>query len=588
MLLISAAVNLKSKCNGSIDPCKPACEHHDGAETELAGNLNCIIKSSSKFESRKVISLDDGLAACGISGEAGTFEKGQNVCSENRGEASKHPSLELDECDYASSESAEIIGRNNLLDLHRDNSSALHRRKTRKVRLLTELLCENGDGDTNNVRTDDSLSNAIPDASAVGDKLHVTVGQVAVSGNVRRSFSQHRKRKLDQDEDWRPMETGSPIKASKEAKILKRDLESTDAIEKAFARMHLQTSLKNSCTKRRIDGSPSMGKKKNKKSLILNESSSLALIQENVPNGIGNKTGDASTSNAADGVMIKPMHNEVIGREADVFPLSTQDRKSLFKKKSKMPQVDDPHASLIPWNHGMLKEDLISRKDVDFLQSEPLRLPFHSVQDTSSEKGLNLSLNSYLTKQKYDMRHNLPPQVEERRMSLITQQEGTAENLVNRNAAETKSIGNFNFASKSIPDMHYGKGVYSGLSSKRTINRMPFLNEKQNCTSQFDIGNCSHMQQKVTVFICLLQLLQYHGFICFHDLYMEKDKHFLPDIHHCLLFAGLVAYSEFCCIRHQYYDSWLELWIPNTWLFISFRSRNIFVASVLIFYLLHI
>lgn len=173
-------------------------------------------------------------------------------------------------------------------------------------------------------------------------------------------------------------------------------------------------------------------------------------------------------------------------------------------------------------------------------------------------------------------------------MSLITQQEGTAENLVNRNAAETKSIGNFNFASKSIPDMHYGKGVYSGLSSKRTINRMPFLSEKQNCTSQFDIGNCSHMQQKVTVFICLLQLLQYHGFICFHDLYMEKDKHFLPDIHHCLLFAGLVAYSEFCCIRHQYYDSWLELWIPNTWLFISFRSRNIFVASVLIFYLLHI
>ncbi|KAF2304461.1 hypothetical protein GH714_031691 [Hevea brasiliensis] len=485
-------VNLKSKCNGSTDLFKPACGHHEVADAELTGSLNCMVKSSSKIhETGKIISLDDqhnGLTACGKSEEAGNIDK---ACSADKGQASGHPSLKLDECDYASSESAEIMVGNNLQDLHHDNSSGLHRRKTRKVRLLTELLCENGDGDTDNVRTDDSLSTVIPDTLTVGDKLRAPLSQVAISGNVRRGLGQHRKRKLDQDEDWRPLETSSPIKACKEARILKRDLESTDAIEKAFARMHLQTSMKNGCTKRRIDGSPSIGKKKSKKSLISNESSSLAIIQEKVPNGIGNKTGDISNGNAADGVLLKSMHNEVTDREADFFPLSTQrnDRKSSFKKKSKMPQVDDPQASLIPWNHGMLKEDLISRKDAEFLQTEPLRLPYHSAQVTASEKGLN-----HMTKQKYDMRHNL--QVEDRRMSLITQQEGTAEDQVNRNAAETTYVGNFSFASKPILDIPCGKGEYIGMSSKRTTGRMPFHNEKQNYTSQFDIGNCSHLQQK--------------------------------------------------------------------------------------------
>ncbi|XP_058001785.1 protein EMBRYONIC FLOWER 1 isoform X2 [Hevea brasiliensis] len=478
---IPAIVNLKSRCNGSIDLCKPACGRHEVADAELAGNLNCTVTSSFKIhEMGKVISAADQhnkLTASGISGEAGNIEK---ACNADKRQASGYPSLELDECNYASSESAETVVGNNFQDLHDHNSSGLHRRKTRKVRLLTDLLRENGDGDTDNARTDDSLSNVIPDASAVGDKLNVPLDQVAISGNVRRGLGQPRKRKLDQDEDWRPLETGSPSKVCKEVRTLKRDVEFTDAIAKAFSRMHLQTSMKNNFTKRGIDGSPSIGKKKNKKSLIFNERSSLAFLQEKVPNEIANKTGDVSNSVVSDGVLLKLMHNEVTGREAEFLPLSPQrmDRKSSFKKKNKMPQVDNLQASLIPWNHDMLKEYPINRKDVEFLQTEPVRLPFYSVPDASSEKGLNLSLNSYLTTQKYDMQHNL--QVEGRRMSLITQQEGTAEDQVNKNAAETKHVGNFSFVSKLIPDVPFGKRVFDDLSSKRTTNRIP--------TSQFDIN----------------------------------------------------------------------------------------------------
>ncbi|KAF2286966.1 hypothetical protein GH714_036379 [Hevea brasiliensis] len=387
-----------------------ACGRHEVADAELAGNLNCTVTSSFKIhEMGKVISAADQhneLTASGISGEAGNIEK---ACNADKRQASGYPSLELDECNYASSESAETVVGNNFQDLHHDNSSGLHRRKTRKVRLLTDLLRENGDGDTDNARTDDSLSNVIPDASAVGDKLNVPLDQVAISGNVRRGLGQPRKRKLDQDEDRRPLETGSPSKVCKEVRTLKRDVEFTDAIAKAFSRMHLQTNMKNNFTKRGIDGSPSIGKKKNKKSLIFNERSSLAFLQEKVPNEIANKTGDVSNSVVSDGVLLKLMHNEVTGREAEFLPLSPQrmDRKSSFKKKNKMPEVDNLQASLIPWNHDMLKEYPINRKDVEFLQTEP---------------------------------HNL--QVEGRRMSLITQQEGTAEdqNFVNT-SGNMKTIG---------------------------------------------------------------------------------------------------------------------------------------------------
>ncbi|KDP34195.1 hypothetical protein JCGZ_07766 [Jatropha curcas] len=497
--------NLKSICNQSIDLCKPGCGHNEVADAELSGNINCIVKNAAKnHDTGKVISVADQrkeLTACGMSRDAGSIEE---ACSADKSEESGHPSPELDECDYASSESAEIMVRNNPQDLHCDNLSGLHRRKTRKVRLLTELLSEKGDGDIDNIRTEGSPSNCIPEVSAAGNKLPVSQGQEHILGNLRRGLGQHRKRKLDQDEDWRPLETSSPIKACKEARIIKRDVESTDAIAKAFARMHLQNNMKKQCLKRRIDRSPSTGKRKNKKSLIFYESSSLVSIQENLPNEIGNKAGDVSNCNAADGVLLKDTHDTVTGGEVDFFALSAQkmDKKPSFKKRSKMPQVDDQQVSLITQNHGMLREDLITRK---FLHTGPVMVPFHSAhQDTPNEKGPNLSLNSFLTTPRYDTQNN--PQVEDRQISILTLQEGKEQ--VNRKATETKHVENFIFASKSLPDMPFGKeayidlsgrsgkGAYIDLKGRRTASRMPFLNEGQNYTSQVEIGSCSHMQQK--------------------------------------------------------------------------------------------
>lgn len=488
MLLISSTVDFRAKCNGSIDQCKPVCGHHEVADAEKI------------YETGKELPVDDHhkeLMACGTSGEAANVDE---ELATDKDHASGHPSLGLDECDYPSSESAEIMVGNNSQDLHHENSSSLHRKKTRKVRLLTELLCENGDGDNDNIRTEDSMSNAIPDASAGVHNLPVAQGQVTIQRKVRRVLSQTSKRKLPQDEDWRALETNSPNNLCKEDRILKTDVQNnaiagSESEEDALGRMGLQTGVKNNWTKCKVDRSPITVKKKNKKTLIFEEGLSLAPSKENLPNEIGEKIGDVSKGNAGDGVLVE---NTFSGREMDLFPLPAQrmERKPSFgKKKNKMSQVDDSQVSLTPWNHGILKEGPMTRKDVEIIHARPMLGPFYSAEETSLEKGLNLSLSSCMTSQRYDMKY--VPQVEARQNSLLTWQDGTSEDQVMRKAAEAKYIGNFGFTSKSAPDATFGRKIDNDLSSKQPTYKMPFFNEKPNYTSQVESGGCSVMRHKV-------------------------------------------------------------------------------------------
>ena len=97
-----------------------------------------------------------------------------------------HPPLELDDSDQASSESDDILIKNSFNRQH-DNSSGWRRRKSRKVRLLTDLLGANGNNST---------SNAMIDASTSIYSLSIPQGEVAVRGNARSFRGQNRKRKM--------------------------------------------------------------------------------------------------------------------------------------------------------------------------------------------------------------------------------------------------------------------------------------------------------------------------------------------------------------------------------------------------------
>ncbi|KAJ6435052.1 hypothetical protein OIU84_000313 [Salix udensis] len=495
-------VAFKSK---GIDLCESGCEHHEVADAEFSKNLICMVNSATGLcEAGKETSTDDQhkeLIACGMSGKVGNIDDGA-LSTANKNPVCRS-SLELDEYDDPSSESAEIMAGHNSQDVLHENSSSLHRRKTRKVRLLTELLCENGDRDTDN-RTQHSLPLAFPDASAGVDKISVLQGEVAIQGKVRRGLAHNRKRKLPQDEDSRSLEMRPPNKVCKEVRILKRDGESaeptvaSESEEDASVRMGLQAGMKIQWAKNKVDRSPIVSKKKNRKGPSFDECFSPDLSRENVPHEIEEKNGDNSRPSAADGVLAKSAHNAFIGREMDLFPFPDprmEKNISDYKKKGKMPQFDDYQVSPTPWNHDILREGPEIRKDVGALNTGPVVFPFHSEQETSLEKkGLDLSLNSYKTAQSYDGKHI--PQVENRQSGLFTWQERTSQIQAMRKAAEFEHVGNISFTSKIAQDAPFVKGLHSDPNTKRPDFEIPFRREKQKYTSQVEIGGASLMQKK--------------------------------------------------------------------------------------------
>ncbi|XP_023914131.1 protein EMBRYONIC FLOWER 1 [Quercus suber] len=485
------AVAPKSKCNGSIEFYEPGCGSHVVADIELADrNLKCIVNDSAEHcqtgtQTSPVDQHIELTKACQIVGFGSMVDEAPNAVKSH---TTGNPSLELDECDYEASENADIMVGDDLPDHHLDKSSGLLRRKIPKVRLLTELLGKNSDAKSDHIETDNPPSNGIPNASGGLDTLSVPQGHVAIQGNVKRAVIQNRKRKLAQDEEWRPPEITSSNNLNKKAQTWKGDAETTDAIvgnesEDAFAEIGLKT-----------DRNPTVGKKKNKKMQDVGADLSLALPQANVQKGIQDKIGNTSKSNAVDTVSFRLAHDAFAGREMDTFPfaLRTEKKPKMCKKKNKNPQVDGGEAALFPLTDSMLRNNPFTRKNIDIMQTGSIT-PFQSVQDSSTEKGLHLSLNSFLDVPRYDT--ELIRRVEGGQPILSPWQEGTPRvDQVLRKHMEINSLGESSVPSKSPTDAFSGKGVNCEVKSKITTFRIPYLNE-HNCTYGVEAGGCSQIQQ---------------------------------------------------------------------------------------------
>uniref|UniRef100_A0A2P2KCH8 Protein EMBRYONIC FLOWER 1-like n=1 Tax=Rhizophora mucronata TaxID=61149 RepID=A0A2P2KCH8_RHIMU len=504
-------VAFQSKCNGCTNLYKPDGQHLEVAGSEFPKNLNGMVKGTNAIShTRKETSLKDQnkeLIPCGRSQEASNAEE---VLSADKGCIDRFTSLESKDCNASSSESAEIVIGNDLQDLQDDDSSGLHRRKARKVRLLTELLFKHGDRVTDNVRTEDYASNTIPaascgslDASTGVIKPPVTQHQLANQGTARKSLSLNRKRKLPQDEEWRPPETSSPNKFPKEVRDLKGDSENTNAVVQsesealASARISLQTDLKHQWSEHKIDKISTGSKKRNKKTMISDQSLSLKPLDKNMPSAIGDKNRDDSVDKGTDAVLMKPMDNSFTGQVMDLFPLPVQRMEGNLgssKKKNKMPQVDDQQASAVRWNQDIFTEGPMMRKDVEIKLSAPIGISFNAVGETLHEKGLNLSLNSYMGIDRCDK--NYIPRVEDNQTSLSVWQNNTFGDQVMMTAAETKYVGDLSFTSNSPEDAPFRNGAGRNLSIKRPAYVVPIINQKHNHTSQVEVGGNSLMQQK--------------------------------------------------------------------------------------------
>ncbi|TXG62026.1 hypothetical protein EZV62_013389 [Acer yangbiense] len=492
----------------SVEFCKPGCGSNGTADFELAKeNDKCVVENSVGIcQTRKQPSAEEQhselMIACGTSrvtgivGEVGTRDRSQGwILSHDavKSHTSELPSPGLDEHDNESSESAEMLTGNDLQDHQHDNSNGSHRRKTRKVRLLTELLAENGDASTRLTRTENFPSNSVPEASAGVDGLSAPQGMVSVKGNA--GLDQKMKRKFPHDEEWASLETSSPNNMYKKDGTCNEGAEITGAFASSDSEEDCEISLtigqRSHLNKFKFDTVPTTGKKINKNTFVVDECLSLTSSQENVPKDIQSKAGDANKASAADTFLLKSGQTAFTGRGVYSFPMPPQQMEkssSVCKKKIKIDQFDDGRASLNPWSSCVLRESPVTRKDVEILQMQSLPAPFLSVQNASTEKGLHHSLGSCLPTHGYDGKYISPHEDQ----LLIWRGSTSKENQFLGRDIQTNYVGDSIFPSKCEPNAYLHNGAHCDIGSNNAY-RMPFLNQKLKSTLQ--AGNSSWMQQ---------------------------------------------------------------------------------------------
>lgn len=388
---------------------------------------------------------------------------------------------ELDESNATASERTEISAENDMQDHHTDKSGSLHRRKARKVRLLTELLNENENIKTNHVDTEESPSHGTSEKSEGLKELSIPQCPVAAKKNIRCS-GQNLKSKLPLHEDCLAAETSSSYNVDNKIQALKGDVETADLFpanesENALIGTGLRTK-KSFLNKARNDVKSIHGKKKNKK-IQLDACSPL-----NIPPGSGDNMSDISLK-----------HNEFSGSAMDPFLLfgsRIEPISSVSKRKSKMPLIDDRRG--LTWSNSMPKRDSVS-KEVEIRNNEPV-VSCPSVPDESSG-GLHLSLTSYLATARNDKKSIF--ETEDGSCSLLSWQGSTSTASVARNKdAKSKKHKDSNVPF-NYSDTFSGQGGHCGVNSKKTTGRMHFPNGKQNSNSQVDDGSWSQLQAMVLV-----------------------------------------------------------------------------------------
>ncbi|XP_022134833.1 protein EMBRYONIC FLOWER 1-like isoform X2 [Momordica charantia] len=456
----------------SVENCKLLCGN-EVAEVELGlRNLKVIDENTEVFEEEKQTSAHNEETEINFS-PSGVKVINQ-PCNGESDPTNAYPA-ELDEGNATAFEHTEISVENDKQDHQTDKAGSLHRRKARKVRLLTELLNENESIKTNHIETEESPSHGTPEKSEGLKELSVPQSPVAAKRNIRCS-GQNLKSKLPVDEDCLAAEASSSYYMDSKIHALKGGVETTDAFhanesELIGTGLRTKKSLLNKC---RNDVTSTHGKKKNKK-IQLDSCSPL-----NIPPGSGDNMSEISLK-----------HNEFSGSAMDPFLLfgsRIEPISSLSKRKSKMPVIDDGRG--FTSNHGMPRRDSVS-KEVEVRKNEPVPVPCQSVPDESS-RGLHLSLTSYLTTIRNDEKSIF--ETEDSSRCLFSWQGSTSTTSIVRNKdgkAKKHKDPNVSF---NYSDNFSGQGAHYGVNSKMTTCRMPFPNGKQNSKSQVEDDSWSQLQ----------------------------------------------------------------------------------------------
>ncbi|XP_061354707.1 protein EMBRYONIC FLOWER 1 [Gastrolobium bilobum] len=437
---------------------------------ELASNLKCMDESSAEICKGGTPFADNQcqkelIRASTILGEGTKVMETDNIYDQITG----NPPLESAACNHAvPAGSMDNMVENDFDDHHLEKSTGLSRRRPRKVRLMSDLLSENGELKTEQITIPESSSHGTSNASAASQAHLIFPGKVDIQGDsTLTNGGQSRKRKFLLDEVRRPANMLFQ-RVETEVHDLEGDAKTTDTVfatrsnsKDILAGTGLQDVAKVHCSKPETETSHIMGKKKNKKIKVVDN----YLIPEPQQ---GQQIENKDTMDTADKAYASESLSSRLTpstlKGMDTFPfhaLRIENESNLSKEKGKMLQTDGELVSLSCQKNDRLVEDSFAYSGEKIRSSMHVAAPIPSAQELLSEKGpeegLHLSLNSYLAVHDYNKK--CIHKIENRLPFSFPLQEGTSKvPQLNRRGNETNVFRGPSIPSKHTTNAISGKG----------------------------------------------------------------------------------------------------------------------------------
>ncbi|XP_068480919.1 protein EMBRYONIC FLOWER 1 isoform X2 [Phaseolus vulgaris] len=467
---------------------KKACEGNEVSFPGLSSNLKCMEKSSSEMCNGGIPaanqSQNDLIKACTV------FRKGATIMEEvnNTNDHPTGPPIELVACnDTAPAGSIDNTIENDFQDHHSEKSTGLSRRRPRKVRLMSDLLSDNGDLKTEQNLIKESVSLGTSHASAASQAQSILLGKVDIQeGLTLTSTGPSRKRKFPLDEVRRPTSMGFQ-RIENEVQNSQGVIKTTATLLDARSNfkyvpkgLGLQDVTKGHWNKTESERSRIISKKKNKRiqgvdNRLISEQP-VGQHRENVETMDTTENAYASKTNSS---RLVPL--AFTGKTTDKFPthsLRIENEFNLSKAKGKMLQTD-PELDSFSWQkNNMLVQDSCAYSGEKVRSTMPLTVPIPSAQEVLNRKGLkeglHLSLNNYLVDANVYNKKCIH-QIESRLPFSMPFQDGTSKvPQLKWKDSDTDVFGGQSIPSKNPTNALSGKAVHceetnSARSAQKTI-----------------------------------------------------------------------------------------------------------------------
>ncbi|XP_038885412.1 protein EMBRYONIC FLOWER 1-like isoform X2 [Benincasa hispida] len=468
-----------------ISQSEPGCASHGVTEIEpVSGKL--IPKATEESPA----ALQDGKQthADRLNGQLTLVSENDSTVDVPRGhytvtfQENGDASMESNQSTDSLSESAETVGNSP----HHCHLGKLHRRRTPKVRLLTDLLGDNGNMIAKHVES--SPSDGSPEASVQADVRYAPKCQVTIEEDVWHS-DHRRERRLPRNGKCRHQEIPSSSSVDKKIQTWRGQIESSvSSLGNENAHSGIKQTMKGPWSSYKMDGNNSLRRKKSKKFPVV-DPYSVPLVPSKVKDQCEVQAITENRSEVAvDSAAILAYHNDFSSRTPHSTSLNAMESKSGTSKNpnsSKEPVIFEGPTNVFAWNNGMLWRGSVTQKDVETMKSRSVANPLPSYRN--NERELHPSHNNYSEPQRDHK--GIHHRGENELATFLPELEDTSKVRIN---IETSNLGYPNHPHQAS-DVFYGQGVRSVLNSKMANLRMPL--PRQNADPHTD-NSWSQLQNK--------------------------------------------------------------------------------------------